>query len=174
MRIYLLRHASAGNLSADGSDAGRELSAQGREILRGVLRRAHAAKVSPGLILTSPFVRAVETAEMAGEVLGCAGPIERTSALVPSASPYDIWEELLLRRGEIDQVLLVSHQPLIGHLVAFLLDSPSLEVEIGTATLAAIRGAGRRGLVTGLPRSAANCLTCCCNVWFWSRSLPCV
>jgi phosphohistidine phosphatase len=139
VQIYLLRHANAGNFSSDGSDAGRELTAQGREILRTVLRRAQGAKVSPGLILTSPFVRAIETAEMAGEILGCASPIERTSALVPSASPYDIWEELRQRREEIDRVLLVSHQPLIGHLVAFLLDSPSLEVEIGPAALAAVR-----------------------------------
>ena len=139
MLIYILRHGQAEKVAADGSDAGRELTVHGRDALRTVMRRARSARLAPGLILTSPFVRAIESAELASEILEYEGPIERTSALVPSASPYSIWEELRVRRAEIDQVLLVSHQPLIGHLVAFLLDSPSLEVEVGTATLTAVR-----------------------------------
>lgn len=148
MKIYILRHGKAENVAADGSDAGRELTPQGSETVRTVLRRAKAVSGSPDLILASPLVRAVQTAELAAEILGYAGTIERTAALAPAASPYDIWEELRLRRAEIEAVLLVTHQPLIGHLVAFLLDSPSLEVEVGTGTLAAIR----EGVVAAEPR----------------------
>ncbi|HZT32928.1 MAG TPA: phosphohistidine phosphatase SixA [Bryobacteraceae bacterium] len=151
MRIYILRHGKAEGIAADGSDAGRRLTPEGREAVRAVLLRARAVRAAPELILSSPLQRAIETAELAREILSCTGEVEPTSALAPSASPYAIWEELRLRRAEFDGVLLVGHQPLIGRLVAFLLNSPSLELMVETAALAAVReetaGAQPRGVL---------------------------
>jgi phosphohistidine phosphatase len=154
MQIYILRHGKAERVAADGSDAGRELTPEGAQGVRAVLERARGVRVAPDLILASPLVRAGQTAEIAAERLSYRGKIERTGALSPSASPYDIWEELRLRKAEAGSVLLVTHQPLMGHLIAFLLDSPSLEVEVDTAALTAIReeamGAEPRGVLEWL------------------------
>src|SRR5579885_1616433 len=86
MRIYILRHGKAEGIAADGSDAGRRLTPEGREAVRAVLLRARAVRAAPELILSSPLQRAIETAELAREILSCTGEVEPTSALAPSAS----------------------------------------------------------------------------------------
>jgi phosphohistidine phosphatase len=132
MEIYLLRHAIAEPARAGQPDSERALTDEGRDKLRRVLQRACAAGVKPSTILSSPYRRAIETAAAAKEILG--GEIERTEALVPSASPYDAWEELRLRKSD-DSVLLASHEPLMSSLTAFLLGSPALQVDMKKAAL---------------------------------------
>ena len=87
MQIYLLRHGIAENgaARATGFRAGTDRRGPGETAPR-VEARA-AAGVAPDMILSSPYRRAVETAEVAVEVLGFEGKIVRTRALVPEASP---------------------------------------------------------------------------------------
>jgi phosphohistidine phosphatase len=134
MQIYLLRHGIADDAKAGQPDADRALTGEGRDKLKRVLRRAGAADVSPTLILTSPYLRAVETAEIAAEVLGCKGKVEKTRALVPEASPNDTWEEIRANKDE-RAILLASHEPLMSSLAAFLLDCPSLQIDMKKAAL---------------------------------------
>jgi len=131
MEIYLLRHGIAENARPGAPDAERALTDEGKDKLRRVLKRA---RVEPSLILSSPYRRAVETAEVAGEALGYKGKVVRTKALVPEASPYDAWEELRGRSGE-RAVLLAGHEPMMSTLAAFLLDSPALQVDMKKAAL---------------------------------------
>ena len=150
MQIYLLRHGIAENARTGQPDSERALTAEGREKLRRVLRRARAAEVNPGAILSSPYRRALETAEVAAESLGFKSEIERTSALVPEASPYDAWEEIRTRRPDAS-VLLASHEPLMSSLAAFLLGCPALQVDMKKAALVRIDcdrlGAQPRGVL---------------------------
>src|SRR5690348_1434062 len=97
MEIYLLRHGIAGDAS---SDAERALTAEGREKLARVMKRARQAGVVPGVILSSPYRRAVETAEIAAEVLGYEGKIVRVRALLSEASPREAWDEIRARKDE--------------------------------------------------------------------------
>jgi phosphohistidine phosphatase len=131
VQIYLLRHGIAENSTPDSE---RALTAEGREKLRRVLARARAADVAPSLILTSPYRRAVETADVAVEVLGYQGKVVKTRALVPEASPFDTWEEIRKRPDE-SAILLASHEPLMSSLAAFLLASPGLMVDMKKAAL---------------------------------------
>jgi phosphohistidine phosphatase len=128
MQIYLLRHGIADDTRPD---AERALTVEGREKLRRVLGRA---KLKPSLILSSPYKRAVETAEIAAEVLGYQGKLLRTRALTPEASPFDAWEEVRVHSDEA-AILLASHQPLMSSLAAFLLGSPALQVDMKKAAL---------------------------------------
>jgi phosphohistidine phosphatase len=137
MQIYLLRHGIAEDAPPGRPDSGRALTSEGREKLRHVLKRARAANVSPSLILSSPYVRAVETAAVAVEVLGYSGKVVRTQALAPEASPADTWEEIRSRTGE-RAILLASHEPLMSSLAAFLLASPALQVDMKKAALVRI------------------------------------
>jgi phosphohistidine phosphatase len=137
MQIYLLRHGIAENASPGQPDSERALTAEGREKLRRVLKRARSAEVNPGAILSSPYKRALETAEVAAEALGFKGEIERTPALVPASSPYDAWEALRARRSS-GSVLLASHEPLMSSLAAFLLGCPALQVDMKKAALVRI------------------------------------
>jgi phosphohistidine phosphatase len=134
MEIYLLRHGAAEMARRGHPDSERALTEEGREALRRVMRRAQAAGVQPGAILSSPYRRAVETAEIAAAALQFPDQIERTQALQPEASPYDVWEEIRTRHSE-RAILLASHEPLMSSLGALLLGSPALSIDMKTATL---------------------------------------
>ena len=137
MEIYLLRHGIAEDGHAGQPDAERKLTDEGRDKLRRVLKRARSADVSPSLILSSPYRRAVETAEIAAEVLAYKGKLPETRALIPNASPTEAWDEIRARPDE-SAILLASHEPLTSALAAFLLNCPALQVDMKKAALVRI------------------------------------
>ena len=134
MEIYLLRHGIAEVQSSSGQDADRRLTDEGREKLRKVLECAHAAGVSPSLILTSPLRRALETAEITARELGYEGKLARTDALVPGGTPRGLWQELRQHRDETS-VLLAGHEPLFSSTVAYLLGSSKAMVRFRKGAL---------------------------------------
>jgi phosphohistidine phosphatase len=137
MEIYLLRHGIAEDRSPSGADAARRLTDDGRQKLRRVLERASGAKVRPSLILTSPLVRAVQTAEMAAEILRYTGALLQTKALAPEASPQELWNELRSHRDE-DAILLAGHEPLFSAATSYLLACPALQFEFRKGALVRI------------------------------------
>jgi phosphohistidine phosphatase len=137
MQIYLLRHGIAEDARSGQPDEERALTSEGREKLRRVLKRARAADVAPGVILSSPLRRALETAEVAVTVFGYAGQVVRTRALAPGASPIDTWEEVRSRKDE-GSILLAGHEPHMSSMLAFLLDSPSLQTDMKKGALARV------------------------------------
>ncbi len=138
MDIYLLRHGIAEEQSAKTPDADRALTADGRRRLRAVLETAsNNAAVAPALIITSPYRRAVQTAELAAEVLEYHGDLLRTRALLPGADPKSVWEEIRLHQ-DVDSMLLSGHEPLFSSLTAYLLGCPSLQVDFKKAALVRI------------------------------------
>jgi phosphohistidine phosphatase len=138
MEVSILRHGVAEKLRPGGSDAERVLTPKGREKLRRVLRLARAAAVRPSIILTSPLVRAVQTAEVAAAILPHRREVVRTNALLPTASPEEVWQELRSRKKE-QELLLVGHEPLLSQLIGYLLGAPGLRVELKKAGLVRIQ-----------------------------------
>lgn len=137
MEIYLLRHGIAEDRSSSGRDADRRLTDEGRHKLRAVLSRAQAAGASPSLIVTSPYRRALETAEIAARELGYEGKIVRTESLIPDGTPNGLWQEVRLHRDE-PSILLAGHEPLFSSAVAHLLGSTREMVHFRKGALARI------------------------------------
>ncbi len=99
--IWLLRHGDA----ADGTpDAERPLTDKGRRQSRAAGRALKVLGVSLDACMTSPKVRAAETAELACEELGADPRLEPKL----SGGPFDA-EALAAGLG--DHVLLVGHDP---------------------------------------------------------------
>jgi phosphohistidine phosphatase len=98
--IWLLRHAEA---EPGSPDEARKLTPKGEEQARSAGLALARLGVKPDLCLTSPRVRAVQTAELACEPLGVQVTIEPRL----SGGPFDP-EELAAGVGE---VLLVGHDP---------------------------------------------------------------
>jgi phosphohistidine phosphatase len=99
--IWLLRHGDA----AEGSpDAERPLTEKGKEQSRAAGRALKNLGVKPAACLTSPKVRALETAKIACEELGVEPQLEPKLA----GGPFDP-EALAVGLG--DDVLLVGHDP---------------------------------------------------------------
>lgn len=127
MQIYLLRHGIAEEGRVGKSDAERALTQEGRRKLRQVLHTAAEADVKPSLVLSSPFRRALETAEIARDVLGYKGQILQTDALTPASTVEQAWSEIR-DHAEEASLLLVGHNPLFDQLGAFLLGSPRVDI----------------------------------------------
>lgn len=146
MQIYLFRHGIAEPHAA--SDSERDLTEEGRQKLRQVLRVAAKAGVAPSLILSSPYQRALATAKIAAETLGCKGEIVRSQALLPDAALEEVWQEIRAHRRE-ESLLLAGHEPQFSSLGAFLLGVPELAIDFKKGALLAIEmaefGARPRG-----------------------------
>jgi len=147
MEIYILRHGIAEEGKAGAPDAERALTDTGREKLKAVLERAHTAGVNPSLIVTSPYKRALQTAHMAGQVLGCHKIVE-SEVLVPDSTPKAVWEAICARRKE-EALLLAGHEPLLSMTAAFLLGVPALQIDLKKAALVRLD----QDTFTGPPRA---------------------
>ena len=106
-------------------DADRALTAEGREKLRRVLKRARRRGVAPALILSSPYRRAWRRRRWRPRCWDTAARWCTREALVPEASPYDVWEEIRARQRTSPPSCWPSHEPLMSATVAFLLGSPA-------------------------------------------------
>jgi len=136
LRVYVLRHGIAEDAPPGGSDADRALTQEGKQKLRRVLERARDSGVDPGLILTSPLKRAVETAEIAATVLRVGSELVRTNTLLPAGSPERVWKEI--RAHKVEELLIAGHEPLLSGVVAYLLGSPAVQVNMKKAALVSI------------------------------------
>ncbi|HTW66595.1 MAG TPA: phosphohistidine phosphatase SixA [Bryobacteraceae bacterium] len=137
MEIYILRHGIAEDGQAGQPDSDRALTADGRKKLRTVLRVAANAGVSPSLILTSPYKRALQTAQLAAEILDYHGELLRTKALEPNMVPRAVWDEIRAHKDEA-RILLAGHEPLFSRLTAYLLGSPELQIDFKKGAIACI------------------------------------
>jgi len=137
MEIYLLRHGIANDARAGEPDSDRSLTAEGKKKLRSVLRVAAEAGVQPSLILTSPYRRALQTAQLAAEIFKYQGDLLRTRSLEPSSRPDAVWEEIRVHKDEA-QILLAGHEPLFSGLTAFLLGCPGFQMDFKKGGLACV------------------------------------
>lgn len=150
LEVYLLRHGIAEDCGPSGRDADRALTAEGRKKLRQVLQRAKKAGVKPELVLSSPYKRALATAELAVEVLGCSHGVMETAVLTPGSRPEQVWAEIRVHR-QAGRIVLAGHEPLFSRLAAYLLDSPGLNVDFKKGAMMRIdfegAGAAPRGVL---------------------------
>ncbi|MCW5978428.1 MAG: phosphohistidine phosphatase SixA [Bryobacteraceae bacterium] len=134
MEIYLLRHGIAESAKAGMSDADRALTPDGKKKMRAVLKVAAGAGVEPSKILTSPLRRAMETAQIAAEVLRYEGEVVKADVLLPGGAPQDVWDELRSLKAETS-IVLSGHEPQFGYLAAYLLGAPSVQVDVKKGSL---------------------------------------
>jgi phosphohistidine phosphatase len=135
VKLWLLRHGQAEARAR--TDALRELTAQGR---LQVIRSSEALLGRPLVaIVSSPYVRAQQTARLVADALAFSAPIVTVPWLIPEA---DTAEVLRCLDAYADaEVLLVTHQPLVGTLAGLLLDGHrQTPLPMQTASLAQLDG----------------------------------
>jgi len=135
VRLWLLRHGEAEPQAA--SDAARELTAHGRKEVQQAAAQLAGRPLTA--IIASPYVRAQQTAELVRSALGFNGKVNTVAWLTPDSDPRDALKYLDER--ERAEVLLVSHQPLIGALGGLLVHGHRQEpLPMRTASLAELEG----------------------------------
>lgn len=140
MKLYLLRHGIAVDRGTPGfeRDADRTLTPEGRERMEQEAQGMAALGLKWDRILTSPYLRARETAEIVAQKLGCPERLEVCEALVPGGSRKDLFKRL--QKCEADeQILLVGHEPDLSELIGELIAAdPDVAIDFKKGSLACL------------------------------------
>lgn len=148
MEIFILRHGEAEARGVGLPEAERALTPKGRKDLRVVLAMAKASKVAPQVILTSPLVRAQQTAAAAAKVFDV--PIVESPHLLPAASPDLLWKEIGTMK-EAEAILIAGHEPHLSNFTRFLLES-AVALDLKKGTLLRVTTRNRIGPPRGVLR----------------------
>jgi phosphohistidine phosphatase len=118
MKLYVMRHGPAEDQAADGLDSSRALTAPGRDRTRQVAKRLAEMGESPRSIVSSPLVRALQTAEIVYTVAPAEAPVEANSALAPRGPAHDFVRFCASKSRK--RLMVVGHEPDLSLLVAQL------------------------------------------------------
>lgn len=122
MKLYVMRHGPAEDQALDGMDSSRALTAAGRERTRIVGKRLFELGESPRAIVSSPLVRALQTAEIVYGVSPTETPVEANTALAPRGPAHDFARYCASQGGK--RLMVVGHEPDLSLLVAQLTGEP--------------------------------------------------
>jgi phosphohistidine phosphatase len=121
VQLLLIRHADAGDRDPLRwpDDTLRPLTAKGRKRQRRVAKRLRRRGLVPTLLLSSPWSRAWETAELVADITGAPSPVA-CPALAAPPEPSAI-AAAVGRPGAETILALVGHEPWLGELASLLL-----------------------------------------------------
>ena len=129
MLLHLIRHADAGDPGAwDGPDAARPLSDKGRSQAKRLADFLDGVKFRGGPFITSPKLRAAQTADLIAAELGATVIID--DRLAGALTPETV-EAILRDAGDPERPVLVGHDPDFSDLVADLCAVPHVPMRKG-------------------------------------------
>lgn len=143
MTVLFLRHAHAED--EHNGDFGRRLTPKGLQQSEKVGRFLLRNGLLPDLILSSPVVRARQTAEMVAQVLGL--PLTIVEWLACGMKPGAVFENTAVL-GDCPTVLLVGHEPDFSQAVSAWIGAPrpdAIEVKKASVTALDVFLHGREG-----------------------------
>jgi len=120
MHVTLIRHGRAVSSTTELGDSGRVLSKEGREQVRNTASGVASQDVKPTDVLSSPLVRAVQTAELIAAGLDYRGEIEAYAWLRPEGRVSELIDHL----GQLDtgsDVVFCGHEPFMSSAASALL-----------------------------------------------------
>jgi len=122
MNLYLLRHgiAAANDDPENVPDNDRPLTPKGIKRMRKAAKGLRRMGIPFDSILTSPLVRARQTAEIVAQALGLGDHLEEISGLAPGNSVSDLWSSLTPYKDH-EHLLLVGHEPFLSTTLGYLL-----------------------------------------------------
>jgi phosphohistidine phosphatase len=123
MNLYIIRHAMAVEPGAPGfeDDSQRPLTDKGSEKMVNIARGLKALEVRFDLIVSSPFVRANDTARILLKVMRMKKEQLVTSEnLAPLGSPEQMLGEISKNYSNLDSLAVVGHEPNLSALISLL------------------------------------------------------
>ena len=129
MLLHLLRHADAGDPEAwEGPDAARPLSDKGRKQSERLGRYLAGIAFKGGSFISSPKVRAAQTAELVADEL--EAKVDLDDRLGESLS-LEVVEAILRDAGDPERAVLIGHDPDFSDLLGELVDTTRVEMRKG-------------------------------------------
>lgn len=164
MWIHLLRHGIAFDREDPRCppDPQRPLTDKGVARTRAVATGLRRIGLEIDAILTSPYLRARQTADIIHDALAPEVPLKQVSSLVPDGDPATMLKTIAARK--FDAPLCVGHSPSLDALVSYVVGCDGPVVRLKKAGLCSLfieraaRGGGRLhaalppGMLRGLGR----------------------
>lgn len=119
-KLYLLRHARALEKMADQKDIERELDSTGLQNATRMGINLVEQQVKFDIVITSPAVRAMNTASLIAEQLHYDTSRIHTNEAVYEASVRTLLQTINQFKDVWENVLLVGHNPSISYLAEYL------------------------------------------------------
>jgi phosphohistidine phosphatase len=128
MNLYILRHGPAEDPSdwAPRSEALRPLTKPGIQRVKDVAHFLKEHDISFDVILTSPYERALRTAEIVAKTLDQQKKLVHFAPLAVGGNPEPLIHELSKHQSEWEDVLVVGHEPNLSQLISLLVTGRSL------------------------------------------------
>ncbi len=131
MELYFLRHGLAGEPSQwNGDDDDRPLTEEGRARTAREGAGFARLKLVPDLILTSPLVRASQTAEIVARELGIAEQVLTDKRLSPGFGRKRL-RKILKDHADQGRLMLVGHEPDFSETIGRLIGGGRVTIEKG-------------------------------------------
>ena len=144
VKIYLMRHGPAEDEAASGKDGDRALTPAGRDRVRLVARELIHRGKTPHAVLSSPLVRARQTAEILMQEAGLgAAALELRNELAMTGHAAALLREVVAAKRK--RVVLVGHEPELSSLV-FELTGTSLIMQKAMIVAISCKADGRTEL----------------------------
>ena len=151
MLLYIMRHGTAEPRRPELDDAARALTDKGRDQCRRVAALLRRLEL-PAAVMTSPLLRARQTAEEVMRGLRLEGPLRELPALIPGTPVEEAAQALAVAAERC--VLAVGHEPLLSEVAAALV-GPGLRLDLKKGGLVEIEVESRRpprGTLLGMVR----------------------
>ena len=127
--LYLVRHAHAGWNNANMGDFERTLSGQGRREASAMASRLLGRGFPPGAVVSSAAIRALETAEIFGSVLGFRIETVREEPAIYSGDVETLAGIVASLPEEAGAAMLFGHNPTISLYGSWLAGKPFAEMD---------------------------------------------
>ena len=124
--LYIMRHGLAVARGSVGfaDDERRPLQPEGKEKMGEIAEGLKRVGVELDWVVSSPLVRAVETARIIAESLAPSAAVDVCDAMRPGGAPEDVIA-FLAKRTDRTRVLVVGHEPDLSELAARLIGAGS-------------------------------------------------
>jgi len=132
MNLYLIRHAIATTISPEGEDSQRPLTDKGRTRMYRIAQGLKELGESIDLILTSPYLRATQTAQVLAKKLEVEkDKIIILEPLAPDGQAADVIRTINDKYKDVENIALVGHEPYLSRLISLLLSGdPNLSITL--------------------------------------------
>ena len=127
MDLFILRHAIAEIRGTPGfeSDSDRPLTAKGARKMERIAQGMLAMELAFDTILSSPILRARQTAEIVAKAFDARKLLQFSDSLAVGGDPEKLIKELKNGYSSYGSILLVGHEPYLSGLISTLISGDS-------------------------------------------------
>jgi len=121
MNLYIVRHAIAvqRGTPGDDDDSQRPLTDDGRKKMKKIVKGLHQLDIQLNTILSSPYVRARDTAKILASEFKLKNQLSFSDNLIPPGNFEALIDEIQ-NKYDVENIALVGHEPMLSQLISWL------------------------------------------------------